>query len=531
MTAHKPQVAVTGSERAPMSGATAVGPSSPDERLEVTVRLRPRTPLQALKASGVVKEHPQQRRYLSHAEWAATYGAAPEDIAKVEAFAQAHGLAVVATDVPRRSVHLSGTVAAFGAAFGVTLEQYDHPDGSYRGRVGTVKVPADLADVVQGVFGLDNRPQARPHFQVKKSPLAAAAQDSQSFTPVQIDKLYNYPSNLDGSGQCIALIELGGGYKPADIQKYFTGLGLAAPKVLTVSVDGGRNHPTTPDSADGEVMLDIEVTAAVAPKATVAVYFAPNTDQGFLDAVTKAVHDTVNKPSVVSISWGSAEANWTAQAMQAMDEAFQAAAALGVTICVAAGDNGSADGESDGKTHVDFPASSPFALGCGGTKLVASGGTVTSETVWNESSDSATGGGVSVTFPRPDYQAKAAVPAPSHAGGGRGVPDVAGDADPNSGYQVRVDGKGLVIGGTSAVAPLMAGLVALLNQGLGHPVGFLNPVIYSLKPGSGAFRDITVGNNGKFSAKSGWDACTGLGVADGSRLLQALQQGANTAVS
>jgi kumamolisin len=535
MTANKPQVAVTGSERAPMRGATAVGPSTPDERLEVTVRLRPRTPLQSLKAAEVAKESPHKRRYLSHDEWAATYGATPEDIAKVQAFAQAHGLAVVATDASRRSVHLSGTVAAFGAAFGVSLEQYDHPDGSYRGRVGPVKVPAELADIVQGVFGLDNRPQARPHFQIKKAPAAAAAhgaaQAGSSFTPVQIGKLYNYPSNLDGSGQCIAIIELGGGYKPADLKKYFTGLGLAAPRVLTVSVDGGRNHPTTADSADGEVMLDIEVAAAVAPKSTIAVYFAPNTDQGFLDAVTKAVHDTVHKPSVVSISWGSAESNWTAQAMKSMDEAFQAAAALGVTVCVAAGDSGSADGETDGKDHVDFPASSPFALGCGGTKLVASGGTVSGETVWNESSDSATGGGVSATFARPDYQATAGVPAPGQPGGGRGVPDVAGDADPNTGYQVRVDGQGLVIGGTSAVAPLMAGLVALLNQGLGRPVGFLNPVIYSLKPAAGAFRDITSGNNGKFSAKSGWDACTGLGVADGGRLLQALRGGANTAVS
>jgi kumamolisin len=518
-----------------MPGATAVGPSSPDERLEVTIRLRPRTPLHALKASEVAKEPPHKRRYLSHDEWAAAYGATPEDIAKVEAFAQAHGLAVVAVEAPRRSIHLSGTVAAFGAAFGVALEQYDHPDGSYRGRVGPVKVPAELADIVQGVFGLDNRPQARPHFQIKKAHAAAAdhgtAHAASSFTPVQIGKLYNYPSNLDGTGQCIAIIELGGGYKPADIKKYFTGLGLAAPRVLTVSVDGGRNHPTTPDSADGEVMLDIEVAAAVAPRSTIAVYFAPNTDQGFLDAVTRAVHDTVHKPSVISISWGSAESNWTAQAMKSMDEAFQAAAALGVTVCVAAGDNGSGDGEADGKDHVDFPASSPFALGCGGTKLVASGSTITGETVWNESPDSATGGGVSATFARPDYQANAAVPPPAHPGGGRGVPDVAADADPNTGYLVRVDGQGMVIGGTSAVAPLMAGLVALLNQGLGRPVGFLNPVIYSLKPAAGAFRDITAGNNGKFSAKSGWDACTGLGVADGGRLLQALRDGVHTAGS
>jgi kumamolisin len=532
MPSPKPQVAVRGSERAPLPHATVVGPAAPDERLEVTIRVRPRTPLPAPHAADALSRRPpRQRQYLSHDKWTAAHGASPEDIAKVEKFAQAHGLAVVEASSARRSVVLSGTVAAFNAAFGVTLEQYAYPDGTYRGRIGAVKVPAELADVVQGIFGLDNRPQARPHFQYKKSPappgapsFTPATPPAPSFTPVQLAKLYNFPTSLDGSGQCIGIIELGGGYKPADLKTYFTKeLGLPAPHVLTVSVDGGRNHPTTADTADGEVMLDIEVAAAVAPKARVVVYFAPNTDQGFLDAVTKAVHDQTNKPSVISISWGSAESNWTDQAMQAMDQAFQAAAALGITVCVAAGDNGSGDGQPDGQAHVDFPASSPFALGCGGTKLTASGGSIADEVVWNESPDSATGGGVSAVFPLPTYQSGAGVPAPAAPGGGRGVPDVSGDADPATGYQVRVDGQDFVIGGTSAVAPLWAGLVALLNQALGQPVGFLNPVLYGLSPDAGALRDITSGDNGAFAAGPGWDACSGLGVPDGGRLLLALQ--------
>ncbi|MGS0757575.1 S53 family peptidase, partial [Roseateles sp. GG27B] len=205
----------------------------------------------------------------------------------------------------------------------------------------------------------------------------------------------------------------------------------------------------------------------------IAVYFAPNTNQGFLDAITTAVHDSVNKPSVISISWGSAEANWSAQGMTQFDQAFQAAAAMGVTVCCAAGDSGSSDSVADGKAHVDFPASSPFALGCGGTRLTASGQTISSEVVWNANpTSSATGGGVSAFFGLPSYQANAHVPTINGAGG-RGVPDVAGDADPASGYQVRVDGQNLVFGGTSAVAPLWAGLIALMNQKLGHPVGFL----------------------------------------------------------
>jgi kumamolisin len=266
------------------------------------------------------------------------------------------------------------------------------------------------------------------------------------------------------------------------------------------------------------------VVGAIAPKARIAGYLAPNTDKGFLDAVTMAIHDTTNKPSVISISWGGPESDWTGQAMTSFDQSLQAAAALGVTICCAAGDKGSGDGAADGKAHVDFPASSPFTLGCGGTRLTASGNSIASEIVWNESATSATGGGVSDFFPIPDYQRAVSVPPSANPGGrkGRGVPDVAGDADPATGYQVRVDGQEFVVGGTSAVAPLWAGLIALLNQKLGNPVGFLNPLLYGSVVGTGSFRDITSGSNGAYPAGSGWDACTGWGTPNGMKLLNAL---------
>jgi kumamolisin len=305
---------------------------------------------------------------------------------------------------------------------------------------------------------------------------------------------------------------------------------------VAVGVDGGANKPGPDPNADGEVMLDIEVTGAVAPGAKIAVYFAPNTDQGFIDAVTTAVHDTVRKPSVISISWGAQEEAWTQQSLTAFDQALQDAAAMGVTVCCAAGDDGSSDirdaSQRDGKPHVDFPAASPFALACGGTKLLGTGTTISSEVVWNEG-DSGTGGGVSNQFARPAYQAHASVPKSPKGKTGRGVPDIAGDADPNTGYQVRlVGGQNAVIGGTSAVAPLWAGLVALLNQKLttlGKPViGFCNPFLYtSLSQSAAALHDITQGNNdieglGKYKAKKGWDPCTGLGTPDGEKLLAAL---------
>ena len=299
-------------------------------------------------------------------------------------------------------------------------------------------------------------------------------------------------------------------------------LGIPVPSVSAVSLDGGQNAPTgDPRSADGEVMLDIEVAGSVAPGANIVVYFAPNTSKGFLDAVTSAVHDTVNRPSVISISWGAAEALWTRSALLALEGAFADAGLLGVTVCVAAGDGGSADGIRDGSAHADFPASSPHVLGCGGTRLVASNGRISSEVVWNEGLG-ATGGGVSKVFAVPAYQSAAG----AASGNRRGIPDVAGNADPDTGYLIRIDGANFIVGGTSAVAPLWAGLVALMNQNIGGSVGFLNPYLYK-QPAAATFRDITEGGNdvsglGVFAASPGWDPCTGMGTPDGKRLLAAV---------
>jgi kumamolisin len=205
--------------------------------------------------------------------------------------------------------------------------------------------------------------------------------------------------------------------------------------------------------------------------------------------------------------------------MTAMDDAFQAAAAMGITVCVASGDNGSTDGVSDGNDHVDFPASSPYALACGGTSLRANQTAITSEVVWNDGANGgASGGGISSFFPTPGWQMGKKA---THRGGvsialtKRGVPDVAADADPATGYNVRIDGTDTVIGGTSAVAPLWAGLIARINQANGTPAGYLNPMLYG-KPQ--ALRDIISGSNGDFEAAKGWDACTGLGTPNGAAL-------------
>ena len=295
-----------------------------------------------------------------------------------------------------------------------------------------------------------------------------------------------------------------------------------------MGVDSGSNSPG--QEADGEVELDIEVVGGVAPGAVQYVYFANNTDQGFIDAISQAVHATPT-PIAVSISWGQSEDQWSAQTRTAMDQAFSDAAALGVTVTVAAGDNGSSDDPSEQtQVHCDFPASSPHALACGGTKLIGntSSFAISSEVVWNElaNNEGAGGGGVSDVWPLPSYQANAGVPTSASGGhAGRGVPDVAGNADPVTGYLVVVDGQQEPIGGTSAVAPLWAGLIARLAQATGKRFGLLQPMLYAgVAPGVAqtGFNDIVEGNNGAYKAGPGWDACTGLGSPNGAALLNLL---------
>jgi kumamolisin len=519
------RVILKGSKRTRLAQARVRGNADPGERLEVSIVVRRRA-ADALRARvNAITLGAGPAQFMNRTEFAERHGADPADFQAVRDFAAGHGLSVVQAQAARRTMILSGTVAQFESAFGVKLKRFDHPGGSYRGRTGSIELPAHLEGIIEAVLGLDNRPQARPHFRLATAVARGARRTRRagsapsSYTPLQIAALYGFPP-ATGQGQCVAIIELGGGYRPDDLSQYFSNLKTGTPSVIAVSVDHAQNAPTgNANGPDGEVMLDIEVAGAIAPAAHIAVYFAPNTDAGFLDAITTAIHDTTNQPSVISISWGSAESTWTSQAMTAMDEAFQAAAALGITVCVASGDNGSTDGVAAGGDHVDFPASSPFALGCGGTRLQAAGSGKPSEVVWNDgASGGASGGGSSAFFALPSWQTGLSVkprtgrPTPLKS---RGVPDVSGDADPQSGYQVRVDGTDTVIGGTSAVAPLWAGLIARLNQLAGKSSGYLNPMLYQ---NTGSLRDITQGNNGGYAAAPGWDACTGLGSPNGSAL-------------
>jgi kumamolisin len=510
---------LSGSEKRPVENAAAKRPAAAGEQVTVSVIVRRKKPLSAEHASG--------RQRLTHARFNADHGADPEAVALVKRFAKEFGLKVE-PGLPkpgRRTVKLTGTVADMQRAFGVSLSHCTIEGQTYRVRDGSITLPAELQGYVLAVLGLDNRPQANPHFRIlgEASPRVPG---KPYFTPVEVGQLYQFPQGVTAGDQTIGIIELGGGFRQADIAAYFKSLGQNPPTVIAAPVGSGTNSPGNPNGPDGEVMLDIEVAGAVAPGARIVVYFAPNTDQGFVDAIAQAVHDTKYKPSVISISWGSPETGWTTQAMMALDAACQSAAALGITITVASGDNGSSDGVKDGKNHVDFPASSPHVLACGGTNLVASGGRITGEVTWDDQPQGgATGGGVSNVFPLPAWQAGANVPPPDVSTGGRGVPDVAGDAAPGTGYEILVDGKRMVIGGTSAVAPLWAGLVAVANQKNGAQAGFINPAIYAV--GEKAFRDTVMGGNGAFKARPGWDACTGLGTPIAPLVIVAIKPGAS----
>jgi kumamolisin len=565
-------VPIPGSNRSAVTQAKLIGKADYKEQIKVSIYARQKPAVAGDNRAKVDERNtqlPGERQYLSGSNFDAVFGADPDDLEKIAAWAKSNKLSVLDSSVSKRRVLVQGTIGAVCKAFGTELNEYSHPErGRFRARVGSLHVPADLSGIVQGVFGVDTRPVGRPRNRrgnykpvkvdaisskgsAKRRDLAAAVPNSPfqgTFFPPEVAQLYEYPQSFDGTGENVAVFAFNGGgspdprggYSKSALQNYYENvLGGTTPKITDVVVQGPGNDPgpDTPASSQrgdstGEVMLDMCVVGSVAPGANIFMYFTEFTSQGWVDALQEAITDS-NNISVLSISYGNPEDDpdgaWTAMGVQMVNQAFQAAAAKGITICCASGDDGSSDQVASG-AHVDFPASGPFALGVGGTTLVASSGTppaIRSETVWNETmqKEGATGGGVSSVFTKPAYQNSANVPPSSNPPHqvGRGVPDVAAVADPVTGVVVmRIDGKHLEpIGGTSAAAPLWASLIARLNQGLKAPCGFLNSILYS-NALRGGFRDITVGNNGAYDAEPGWDACTGLGSPIGQQLLAAL---------
>ncbi len=528
-------VPLAGSKRSLLPNSRPAGPIDPSEIASLTIRVRSVGDAQALaqKAYDLAATPMAERKYLTHEELERLHGADQADLDKIEHFAQEHDLTVVHRSAAERSVIVKGKLGDLVAAFHADVQIYHHAMGTYRGRRGEIRLPDDLSGIVTGVFGFDTRPKHRaPHRQKTVAHGGPGGQNGVAAT--EFAKRYNFRVHTDGTGQTIAIIELGGGFRNSDLKVFFSEIGVPPPKVSSIAADHTGSKPTTADSADGEVMLDLEVAGAVAPKATLVVYFAPNDgDKGFLDAIGAAVHDSQRKPSVISISWAGNEVSTDQQGIDAYHELFAAAGALGITVCVASGDHGTADlnaDQWDKKIHVDHPSCDDLVLSCGGTQI--DGG---KDVVCNDGTPFdvhapggggwASGGGISEIFALPAYQAAAKVPVSIDNGKpGRGVPDIAMSA---TNYFTRVDTSEGASGRTSAVAPLMAGLVARLNQAKKKNVGFLNPFLYA-NAAKGVVHDVTSGTNAihatakGYEAGAGWDACTGLGTPDGTAILNSL---------
>jgi kumamolisin len=561
---------LAGSEHALAAGAKIFGPLDPGEPVNITVIVRRSPGSPAPHDLEYYHKTPRSKRtHVSHTEFADRYGAAQADLDRVAEYARSHGLHVVSTHRARRSVELRGTASQANAAFGVALHWHQSPRGKYRSFDGPIHLPAALADVVEAVFGLDNRPVPARRGPVRRGPAPrgekptqanaqhASAQDqadppnTSPLTPLQVAQLYDFPDG-DGAGQTVGIYEMvvidpntgqlqNPGYTASDLQATFAafGGGLTVPTPQDVAVDGQENAGVS----DGETVLDITVAGAIAQKANIVVYFTGGTVASIIHALQRMIHPDPGDPvpTILSISygWGPDDNNDGAskRELEQINQLFQDAANQRITVLVSGGDSG-AQIESPTQAQASYPATDPWVLACGGTTIGNINGSSFTEYVWNDTfggNSGATGGGISVRFNTiPSYQNGFPIPQRIHTGTvGRGIPDIAGNASPNSGYPELLDGQSVgPTGGTSAVAPLYAGLVARLNTILGSPAGFLNPLIYAqattvcrnVQSQGGATSNSFDGVTG-YPATPVWNACTGLGSIIGTKLLQALQSG------
>jgi kumamolisin len=500
----------------------------------VTVHLR-ESPHDDTLAVALARQHHtpvQRRRYLTASELAAAHHAHDRDVDAVTTWANAAGLRVRSRSGAGAALDVSGSVGALARAFDIEMMACRARDWStgtvsvYRDHREELSVPASLDGVVVAALGLCDRAVARPRLATVPRGTAAAI----GYAPEELARIYDFPV-LPGGGEgtriTVGIAELGGAvYRPdlASVHSRSPRLRVVEEAVL------GWGPVSDPFGPDTEVALDWQVIAGAlaycAPKAEVLVVlkYAPNTDRGFTNLEASFATDGRDYVSV-STSWGAPEDLWTPAAMDAMDRAFQMGALRGIVHTVAAGDNGSADARLDGRQHADHPASAPHAVGCGGTRLVAEGGRRVSEETWNELgvAQGATGGGVSSHFPVPRFQESAGIrPICANDGApGRGVPDVAANADPLTGYVIHHRGADRIVGGTSAVAPLWTALLAAVSAATGHRLGNVLPALYGAR--RAGFTDIVAGDNGAYATGPGWDAATGLGVPSGRNLCAALK--------
>ncbi len=501
--------------------------------------------------SHLAVRRPHRRRHLTPEEWRQEFGADAQDLDRVADFARQQRLKVTEVDAGLRSVIVEAPLHRLEEAFRVRLRAIEYAGATFRTHLGPLLVPEALESKIAAVEGLDSTPV--PH------PAPPCGERTEHHVEVRrVGELYGFPMSRTGKGQTVVIVLLGGGFHRQDLDRYFAGLGLAVPRIEVMEIGGAKNRPassaavqqllkaqglepkplggeedpgTGQDSASGvawtiEATTDLQILGAMVPEARIVAVFAANTQDQQVAAIETALgadfKEEYGLPTVISCSWGEYEHKFRDDRRRTMEDALAKAATLGVTVCFSSGDFGGGP--------VYYPASSAYALACGGTSIVTSPAEAAlEEAVWREEGPQiyfASGGGVSEVFAAPEWQ-KAAVA--KWGGARRGVPDLAALASRRRGYALIIGDAEVGMGGTSSAAPLLAGLVVQVteaNQDLksGYRVGWLTPLLYGERF-HGAFVDVTRGDNGLFRAAEGWDPCTGLGRPIGNRILAALREG------
>lgn len=544
------QATLTDSIRSTPKGEK-LGEIAPDEKFGLTVYAR------SLDSTGRLLDRRLQRisdgkaGFVDDVEMQSKFGANPKSVEAITKWAQDNKLDVGKVDMRTGRMSIAGTHEQMQQALGTRFDAWQSPDGvMHRARTGAYKIDAEVAPHVESILGGDNRPTAMsrrtPFIPLANLPdahpagavgpkvdgafgakaEAAAAPPVRPVEVVDLARARGITPDMDGAGKVIGIGELGGDLDIADNKIYYTSRGLEQPEIIKKGVDGHVPESDGPNGADGEVALDTVIAGAVAPKARQVVAFGENSDAGFPNTHNEMAFPTDNAPAanVISWSWGQHEDAWTPQAMRSLSMAFKRSAAKGITTFVAAGDDGAIDNNPARRPTIDFPAGDPNVSGVGGTQVVISGGKIAREVAWNDGTHSASGGGISRKIPRPDFQKGMELP-PEPTGSkfdGRGVPDVAENASPRSGYIIRVDGQEGATGGTSGGSPFWSAATAGLSSKLGRDFGNMNGFFYR-NAKSGMFNDITSGDNNGHKTGPGWDAVTGWGSADFGKLLDVLK--------
>jgi kumamolisin len=495
----------------------------PDQPLILTIYLRHRLPVRRRPGSAIDFAELTRRVTLKELR-AERRGILKGSIERVRRFAEQQGMTVRAVDVLGRNVTLRAKASDAERAFSTRLLWVDDAGERRHYPRREPRLPRPLARIAHAVLGLDTR---KPRFSRLRQ--NAVADIGSGLLPSEIARLYGIATPRRGAGQRIAIIEPAGGYDPADVASACRAMNVAVPDIVDVGVGKGRNAHGVDARADMEVALDIQVVAGVAPQARIVVYFTELSEPGLVAGVCRAVHGP-QRPDVIIITWGEPEIFWPTDSRLGLDSVLQDAVRLGISVVATAGDDLARERMAGGKVYVNYPASSPYVLGCGGTRITLDPArtAIADEVVWNDNGERGTGGGVSEEYIVPAFQTGARLPGSLNDGkSGRGVPDVAAAAAPSNGYRIFLGGAPVVASGTSAVAPLWGAFIALLNAERGKALGFVNDRLYQapalLRPIiSGDNIDAVSGLGYKAGPDPGWNACAGLGSPRGDAIIAAL---------